>query len=147
MGGLFAPHRFAAEKASNCVSTRKKIPLQEYKREAFNMFNQLLRSIQAESIQHIFRAQPQMSEMQNVFEIPPEMLARQYARRHVSQDDFFAMLQNLMDQQMAGGPKMIRKQLAHRAYLHRANARKRSRARSSSSFELAAAAHDLDPAS
>lgn len=35
-------------------------PLQEYKREAFNMFNQLLRSIQADSIQQIFRAQPQM---------------------------------------------------------------------------------------
>ena len=37
----------------------QKDPLQEYKREAFNMFNQLLRSIQAESIQQIFRAQPQ----------------------------------------------------------------------------------------
>jgi len=37
----------------------QKDPLQEYKREAFNMFNQLLRSIQHESIQQIFRAQPQ----------------------------------------------------------------------------------------
>ena len=33
-------------------------PLQEYKREAFEMFNQLLRSIQQESISMIFRAQP-----------------------------------------------------------------------------------------
>jgi preprotein translocase subunit SecA len=32
-------------------------PLQEYKREAFDMFNQLLRSIQEESIQLIFKAQ------------------------------------------------------------------------------------------
>jgi preprotein translocase subunit SecA len=47
----------------------QKDPLQEYKREAFNMFNQLLRSIQAESIQHIFRAQPQgMQEPE--FEMP-----------------------------------------------------------------------------
>ena len=33
-------------------------PLQEYKREAFEMFNQLLRSVQQESIGIIFRAQP-----------------------------------------------------------------------------------------
>jgi preprotein translocase subunit SecA len=32
-------------------------PLQEYKREAFEMFNQLLRSIQEEAIQLIFKAQ------------------------------------------------------------------------------------------
>lgn len=32
-------------------------PLQEYKREAFDMFNQLLRSIQEESIQLLFKAQ------------------------------------------------------------------------------------------
>jgi preprotein translocase subunit SecA len=38
-------------------------PLQEYKREAFEMFNQLLRSIQHESIQLVFRAQP-MPQMQ-----------------------------------------------------------------------------------
>jgi preprotein translocase subunit SecA len=35
-------------------------PLQEYKREAFDMFNLLLRSIQEESIQLVFRAQPVM---------------------------------------------------------------------------------------
>ncbi len=40
-------------------------PLQEYKREAFEMFNQLLRSIQQESISMIFRAQP-------MFPPPPE---------------------------------------------------------------------------
>jgi preprotein translocase subunit SecA len=40
-------------------------PLQEYKREAFEMFNSLLRNIQEESIQLLFRAQPMMmpSEM------------------------------------------------------------------------------------
>lgn len=37
-------------------------PLQEYKREAFDMFNMLLRSIQQESIQLIFRAQLQEQE-------------------------------------------------------------------------------------
>jgi preprotein translocase subunit SecA len=35
-------------------------PLQEYKREAFDMFNLLLRAIQQESIQLIFHAQPMM---------------------------------------------------------------------------------------
>jgi preprotein translocase subunit SecA len=35
-------------------------PLQEYKREAFEMFNSLLRNIQEESIQLLFRAQPMM---------------------------------------------------------------------------------------
>lgn len=38
-------------------------PLQEYKREAFDMFNRLLRSIKDESIQLIFRAQPMIMEM------------------------------------------------------------------------------------
>jgi len=35
-------------------------PLQEYKREAFEMFNQLLRNVQKESIGVIFRAQPML---------------------------------------------------------------------------------------
>ncbi|MBU6452301.1 MAG: hypothetical protein KGS72_11010, partial [Cyanobacteria bacterium REEB67] len=92
----------------------QKDPLQEYKREAFNMFNQLLRSIQAESIQHIFRAQPQMAEMENVFQIPEEMLANM--PEGMSPDDFFSMLQTLMDQQLAegqGDPET----LAHKQYL------------------------------
>jgi preprotein translocase subunit SecA len=38
-------------------------PLQEYKREAFEMFNQLLRSIQEESIELLFKAQPMFAEM------------------------------------------------------------------------------------
>lgn len=54
----------------------QKDPLQEYKREAFNMFNQLLRSIQAESIQQIFRAQPQSVDVDDLdnltFENLPE---------------------------------------------------------------------------
>jgi preprotein translocase subunit SecA len=38
-------------------------PLQEYKREAFDMFNQLLRHIQTESIQLLFHAQPMMMDV------------------------------------------------------------------------------------
>ena len=45
-------------------------PLQEYKREAFDMFNMLLRSIQQESIQLIFRAQLQSQEP----ELPQELI-------------------------------------------------------------------------
>ncbi len=41
-------------------------PLQEYKREAFDMFNQLLRSIQEESIQLLFRAQPMVMGMEEL---------------------------------------------------------------------------------
>ncbi len=37
-------------------------PLQEYKKEGFEMFNHLLRSIQEESIQLLFRAQPLVME-------------------------------------------------------------------------------------
>ncbi len=52
-------------------------PLQEYKREAFDMFNQLLRSIQEESIQLLFRAQPMvmnMDEMEQIL-LPEELQA------------------------------------------------------------------------
>lgn len=50
-------------------------PLQEYKREAFDMFNQLLRSIQEESIQLLFHAQP-ISQQPNFEEmLPDEFLA------------------------------------------------------------------------
>jgi preprotein translocase subunit SecA len=38
-------------------------PLQEYKREAFDMFNRLLKSIKEESIQLIFKAQPMIMDM------------------------------------------------------------------------------------
>jgi preprotein translocase subunit SecA len=41
-------------------------PLQEYKREAFDMFNQLLRSIQQESIQLVFRAQPMIMDLEEL---------------------------------------------------------------------------------
>ncbi|CAN5151152.1 preprotein translocase subunit SecA [soil metagenome] len=50
-------------------------PLQEYKREAFDMFNQLLRSIQEESIQLLFRAQPIMQEPNYEEMLPDEFLA------------------------------------------------------------------------
>ncbi|MBS1997263.1 MAG: hypothetical protein JSS86_13175, partial [Cyanobacteria bacterium SZAS LIN-2] len=83
-------------------SYAQKDPLQEYKREAFNMFNQLLRAVQAESIQHIFRAQPQMMEVNDMFEIPEEMLRPENLPEGMTQDDFFAMLQGLMEQQLRG---------------------------------------------
>lgn len=50
-------------------------PLQEYKREAFDMFNQLLRSIQEESIQLLFRAQPIVQEPNYEEMLPDEFLA------------------------------------------------------------------------
>lgn len=52
-------------------------PLQEYKREAFDMFNMLLRNIQQEAIQLIFRAQPvhQPQHPQGMEqELPPELI-------------------------------------------------------------------------
>ncbi len=44
-------------------------PLQEYKREAFEMFNALLRSIQHESLQLLFRAQPVIINMEELEEL------------------------------------------------------------------------------
>lgn len=44
-------------------------PLQEYKREAFDMFNSLLRSIQHESLQLLFRAQPVMLDLEELEEL------------------------------------------------------------------------------
>lgn len=61
-------------------------PLQEYKREAYDMFNMLLRNIQQESIQLIFRAQPMnrpehgMGDMSD--ELPPE-LVQWLAENHI----------------------------------------------------------------
>ncbi|MBI4532453.1 MAG: hypothetical protein HY711_00790 [Candidatus Melainabacteria bacterium] len=46
-------------------------PLQEYKREAFDMFNQLLRSIQEESIQLLFHAQPVLMNLAELEELIP----------------------------------------------------------------------------
>jgi preprotein translocase subunit SecA len=59
-------------------------PLQEYKREAFDMFNMLLRNIQQESIQLIFRAQPMVREEQGGMgdELPPE-LVQWLAENHI----------------------------------------------------------------
>ncbi|MCA9800761.1 MAG: preprotein translocase subunit SecA [Cyanobacteria bacterium HKST-UBA02] len=48
-------------------------PLQEYKREAFDMFNMLLRSIQQESIQYIFHAQPVTQHQAMSDALPPEL--------------------------------------------------------------------------
>ncbi|MBK9145765.1 MAG: preprotein translocase subunit SecA [Candidatus Melainabacteria bacterium] len=48
-------------------------PLQEYKREAFDMFNMLLRSIQQESIQYIFHAQPVTRHQAMSDALPPEL--------------------------------------------------------------------------
>ena len=51
-------------------------PLQEYKREAFDMFNMLLRQIQQETVQLIFRAEPLITPEQPGFEgeLPPELM-------------------------------------------------------------------------
>jgi len=51
-------------------------PLQEYKREAFDMFNMLLRNIQQESIQLVFRAQPMVRQDMGGMgeELPPELV-------------------------------------------------------------------------
>lgn len=50
-------------------------PLQEYKREAFDMFNRLLRSIQQDSIQLVFRAQVMSDPNQMMIEgLTPEQL-------------------------------------------------------------------------
>lgn len=72
-------------------------PLQEYKREAFNMFNQLLRSIQAESIQQIFRAQPQ-SEMMEIFDISQitaDMIDPSQLPDNMSPEEFLQMIQHM----------------------------------------------------
>jgi preprotein translocase subunit SecA len=95
----------------------QKDPLQEYKREAFNMFNLLLRAIQAESIQHIFRAQPQMSEINNMFEIPEDMLNPENFPEGMTPDSFFAMLHELMEKQMAEAGDDDEETAKHRAYL------------------------------
>lgn len=51
-------------------------PLQEYKREAFEMFNQLLRSIQYEALQLLFHAQPVLMTMDELEEmlVPDEFI-------------------------------------------------------------------------
>ncbi len=96
----------------------QKDPLQEYKREAFNMFNLLLRAVQAESIQHIFRAQPQMSEINGMFEIPEELLRPENFPEGMTPDTFFAMLQDLMEKQLQGeGGEEDEETAKHRAYL------------------------------
>ena len=72
-------------------------PLQEYKREAFNMFNQLLRSIQAESIQQLFRAQPQ-SEMMEIFDISqitPDMIDPSQLPDNMTPEEFLQMIQHM----------------------------------------------------
>ena len=49
-------------------------PLQEYKREAFDMFNRLLQSIQDEAIQLMFHAQPVMLDMEELMNLDKAML-------------------------------------------------------------------------
>ena len=100
----------------------QKDPLQEYKAEAYNMFNLLLRAIQAESIQHIFRAQPQMSEINNMFEIPEEMLNPENFPEGMTPDAFFGMLHELMEKQLAEAGDDDEETAKHRAYLMEAMA-------------------------
>lgn len=87
----------------------QKDPLQEYKREAFNMFNQLLRSIQAESIQQIFRAQPQPEPMEifDISQITPEMLDPSQLPEGVSAEEFLNILQMEVLRQQGLTPEML----------------------------------------
>ena len=66
-------------------------PLQEYKREAFDMFSMLLRHIQQESIKLIFHAQPvsqEAQQMQNFSDaLPPELIAALAEQGIVLDDD------------------------------------------------------------
>lgn len=75
-------------------------PLQEYKREAFNMFNQLLRSIQADSIQQIFRAQPQ-----NEMNIPDEFAGITFENlpEGMTEEDMMNIIQQIQEIQAGMG--------------------------------------------
>jgi preprotein translocase subunit SecA len=78
-------------------------PLQEYKREAFGMFNQLLRSIQQEAIQLVFRAQPVL-DMEHLEGLIPEELLMQMAEEQNSEHAFQEIdhLTDLVDDFLAG---------------------------------------------
>jgi preprotein translocase subunit SecA len=75
-------------------------PLQEYKREAFNMFNQLLRSIQADSIQQIFRAQPQ-----NEMNLPDEFAGITFENlpEGMTEEDMMKIIQQIQEIQAGMG--------------------------------------------
>ncbi len=51
-------------------------PLQEYKREAFDMFNRLLQNIQEEAVQLIFHAQPVSFELEELINLNDAMLIK-----------------------------------------------------------------------
>jgi preprotein translocase subunit SecA len=76
-------------------------PLQEYKREAFDMFNLLLSSIKSESIQLLFRAQVNMvdfSEYENATPVEPvEADGADYGG-----PEFEQAMKDLMDQVLSG---------------------------------------------
>jgi preprotein translocase subunit SecA len=76
-------------------------PLQEYKREAFDMFNLLLSSIKSESIQLLFRAQVNMvdfSEYENATPVEPvEADGADYGG-----PEFERAMKDLMDQVLSG---------------------------------------------
>lgn len=77
-------------------------PLQEYKREAFGLFEQLLGSIQLECIQLLFRAQPVLQDMdevdmellqqlQELHELDPNALLSDTEIVHVEQEELAAI--------------------------------------------------------
>lgn len=91
----------------------QKDPLQEYKREAFNMFNQLLRSIQAESIQLIFRAAPQNepAEIFDITQITPEMIDPSQLPEGVTAEEFLNIIQMEILRQQGMTPEMMQEMM------------------------------------
>jgi preprotein translocase subunit SecA len=71
-------------------------PLQEYKREAFDMFNLLLRSIQEESIQLVFRAQPVMVDFDQ-FENAQEVGGEEGDQANDNKSDLDRALNEIMN--------------------------------------------------
>ena len=91
----------------------QKDPLQEYKREAFNMFNQLLRSIQAESIQQIFRAQPQPEPMEifDISQITADMIDPSQLPDGVTPEEFLSIIQMEVLRQQGLTPEMLQEMI------------------------------------
>lgn len=91
----------------------QKDPLQEYKREAFNMFNQLLRSIQAESIQQVFRAQPQPEPMEifDISQITADMIDPSQLPDGVTPEEFLSIIQMEVLRQQGLTPEMLQEMI------------------------------------
>jgi preprotein translocase subunit SecA len=78
-------------------------PLQEYKREAYEMFEQLLRSIQTESIQLVFRAQPMSMSDMMMDELGDEDVHEDFEAEARLMDDVIADLRLEAERKAASG--------------------------------------------